>query len=393
MAKNSILDYDTTPDNNTDMGGIGIQGTSAVNNFDNAFRTIMSQIADFTGGSTIASGTTTDLSTVKGQYVSVSGTSTITSFGTAKAGWMKYLRFTGAATITYNATSMILPGGASISTQPGDYALFVSEGSGNWRCLDYSRAATLVRPAQRGQLSGLSMANNSVDPTNDIDIGVGDCASDDTIPVLMTLATTLTKRLDAGWAVGSGNGGLDAGVAANGTYHIWLIQRSDTGLVDALFSNSPSAPTMPANYDRKRRIGAIIRTAGAIRGFYQSGDRFELSPLSVDVTAVNPGTTSVLRTLSVPSGIVVTANVTLQAENSGTGVFFAAGLFCPQVTPLPSMLQIKNIRNASGSIFDGIVPVSVVTNNLSQIYSFCAASDASCTLTIRTLGWIDTRGQ
>ncbi len=44
MAKNSLLDYSTTPDSNTDIGGIGIQGTSAVNNFDNAFRTLMSQM-------------------------------------------------------------------------------------------------------------------------------------------------------------------------------------------------------------------------------------------------------------------------------------------------------------------------------------------------------------
>ncbi len=66
MAKNSVLDYSNIPDNNTDMGGIGIQGTSAVNNFDNAFRTFMSQIAKWTDGSTIASGATTDLSTVEG---------------------------------------------------------------------------------------------------------------------------------------------------------------------------------------------------------------------------------------------------------------------------------------------------------------------------------------
>lgn len=393
MAKNSILDYDTTPDNNTDMGGIGIQGTSAVNNFDNAFRTLMSQLADFTGGSTIASGTTTDLSTVKGQYVSVSGTSTITSFGTAKAGWMKYLRFTGAATITYNATSMILPGATSITTSPGDYALFVSEGSGNWRCLEYFSSLSGVRPAPKGQINGLTLSNNVTDATNDIDIAAGECATDSAIPSLMILASSLTKRLDAAWAVGSGNGGLDTGTIANGTYHVWLIQRSDTGVVDALFSTSSSAPTMPANYDRKRRLGAIIRTAGAIRGFYQTVDRFDLSPLAVDLTVTNPGTTSALRTLTVPSGIVVTAHILMQAENSGSGVFFAVGAFSPQVVPVPAMLQIVNVRNSTGSTFQQIADVSVVTNNLQQIYTFCGASDANCTLTIRTTGWTDTRGR
>jgi len=83
----------------------------------------------------------------------------------------------------------------------------------------------------------------------------------------MVLSSAITKRLDAAWAVGSGNGGLDTGTIANTTYHVWLIQRSDTGVVDALFSTSLTSPTMPTNYDRKRRIGIIVRSAGAILPF------------------------------------------------------------------------------------------------------------------------------
>ncbi|MCZ7480565.1 hypothetical protein [Rhizobium rhizogenes] len=120
------------------MGGIGIQGTSAVNNFDNAFRTLMAQIADWTDAFSLASGSTTDLSSVPGMFVTISGNATITSFGTAKAGWLKFLRFSGTPQITYNATSMILPKAASITATAGDTAIFVSEGSGNWRCISYS---------------------------------------------------------------------------------------------------------------------------------------------------------------------------------------------------------------------------------------------------------------
>lgn len=50
MAKNNIRDWDTTASNNTDIAGIGIQGTNAVSNFDNAFRTIMKQVADVDSG-------------------------------------------------------------------------------------------------------------------------------------------------------------------------------------------------------------------------------------------------------------------------------------------------------------------------------------------------------
>lgn len=50
MAKNNIRDYDTSAAGNTDIGGIGVQGTNAVSNFDGAFREIMKQIADWNTG-------------------------------------------------------------------------------------------------------------------------------------------------------------------------------------------------------------------------------------------------------------------------------------------------------------------------------------------------------
>ncbi|PDT47337.1 hypothetical protein CO661_14235 [Sinorhizobium fredii] len=50
MAKNSLREYDTTASNNTDIAGIGIQGTNLPSNFDNAFRTIMKHIADWQAG-------------------------------------------------------------------------------------------------------------------------------------------------------------------------------------------------------------------------------------------------------------------------------------------------------------------------------------------------------
>lgn len=50
MAKNSIREYSVTAASNTDIGGIGVQGTNAVSNFDGAFRELMAQIADMNQG-------------------------------------------------------------------------------------------------------------------------------------------------------------------------------------------------------------------------------------------------------------------------------------------------------------------------------------------------------
>lgn len=114
----------------------------------------------------------------------------------------------------------------------------------------------------RGHAFGLTPTTNVTDATNDVDVAAGEAADDSATPWCMVLASALTKRLDAAWAVGSGNGGLDTGSVGNNPYGIWLIQRSDTGVTDALFSLSFTSPTMPTNYDRKRLIGRLTRAAG-----------------------------------------------------------------------------------------------------------------------------------
>lgn len=64
----------------------------------------------------IASATTTNLSTATGDEVHITGTTTITSFGVMPAGIEMCLIFDGALTLTHNATSLILSGGANITT-------------------------------------------------------------------------------------------------------------------------------------------------------------------------------------------------------------------------------------------------------------------------------------
>lgn len=94
-----------------------------------------------TGASTIASASTTDLGSVLSQYISVTGTTTINGFGSsAPTGAVKFVNFTGALTLTYNATSMILPSAANISVAAGDSLVAIALGSGNWRVLSYQKA-------------------------------------------------------------------------------------------------------------------------------------------------------------------------------------------------------------------------------------------------------------
>lgn len=103
---------------------------------------------------TIASAATTDLGTLSSKLVSITGTTTITSFGFAQLlDPIYFIQFTGALTLTHNATSLILPGAANITTAAGDCAIMKYEGSGNWRALNYVKATGLPIVSQTSQFT------------------------------------------------------------------------------------------------------------------------------------------------------------------------------------------------------------------------------------------------
>jgi hypothetical protein len=115
-----------------------------------------------TKGADIASATTTDLAGATGNYVHITGTTTITGLGTVSAGVRFLLVFDGALTFTHNATSLILPTEANITTAAGDRCEVVSLGSGNFRCLWYQRASGLPLDAELAAIAGLTSAADVV---------------------------------------------------------------------------------------------------------------------------------------------------------------------------------------------------------------------------------------
>lgn len=97
-------------------------------------------------GTDISSATTLSLPSTGGGVFNVTGTTTITGIGSAQGGRGIWLRFAGALTFTHNATSLILPGAADITTVAGDCAFMVNEAAAdasgsNWRCMAYLPAS------------------------------------------------------------------------------------------------------------------------------------------------------------------------------------------------------------------------------------------------------------
>ncbi len=91
-------------------------------------------------GADIASAGTVNLDSATGNLVHITGTTTITAI-TLSSGYERTVVFDGALTLTHNATTLILPGNANITTASGDRAVFRGDGSGNTRCISYTKAS------------------------------------------------------------------------------------------------------------------------------------------------------------------------------------------------------------------------------------------------------------
>lgn len=134
-----ITDFSTTAGNNSPTGSESI-GTS-LDDYLRGYQAVTRLDLASKGADIASASPTTDLGAVGGLAHDITGTTAITAFGTVAAGVWKIIKFEDVLTLTHNATSLILPGGANIATANGDIAIVISEGSGNWRCVSYFRAA------------------------------------------------------------------------------------------------------------------------------------------------------------------------------------------------------------------------------------------------------------
>ena len=146
----------------------GPDGTvDAPSTLDDAIRYALSFIATlrdgkgFTNPITLASAATTDIGAQNSFSVEITGTTTITSFGTNYNG-PRYLRFTGALILTHTAATLNLPGGANITTVAGDTCLaYPNAGATGWNVVSYQRSTAFAAPSFSAYQSTLQSIPNS----------------------------------------------------------------------------------------------------------------------------------------------------------------------------------------------------------------------------------------
>lgn len=240
-----------------------------------------------------------------------------------------------------------------------------------------------------GAIGGLTLSNDGGTPNTIIDIAAGSAASDDATVMMKIAAFTKTS---GAWTLGTGNGCLDTGAVANSTwYHLFLIERTDTGVVDVLCSTSATSPTFPANYTKKRRIGSIKTNGSAqILAFSQVGTTFYWGTATLDVNAASISTTAALQTLNVPSGVKVQPLCRWSISNATGAGFLLTSPDETDVAPATGLAFTaapgfdKDVFGVGAGEANGNCPI-FTSNVSSQVRA--RASAATTSLSIATRGW------
>lgn len=295
-------------------------GVTAITNLAENQRTMQSVVRYMAAADTIASAATCDLGTKESRFLTISGTTTITSLGSISAGISRWCVFSGALTLTHNASSLILPTGASITTAAGDIGLFLSLGSGNWRCMSFMRAngQSLVSVAA---INDGTVAAPGMYFSSDTNTGIYRIGADN-----MGIACNGAKVLDIGTAglavtgTGSFTGALSSGAHTVTSGGIAVTGNSTiTGTFGAtattnIFSLTAAAASLTVgsgNYTQTMTTGNVTYTMTA-------------GTFTINLNKSNGlGTFSIIGTTG--NGMVFTAGDDTGAGRAGGSISFTAG--------------------------------------------------------------------
>tara|TARA_Y100000004_G_scaffold85283_1_gene95708 strand:+ start:207 stop:1616 length:1410 start_codon:yes stop_codon:yes gene_type:complete len=262
---------------------------------------------------------------------------------------------------------------------------------------DGSNLTGIASGMPRGYLSGLTLSNNSSDSDHDIDIAVGE-ARDTADGADLSISSTFTKKIDATWASGSGNGGMANGVSlsADTWYHVYLVEL-DAGGTDAGFDTATNAANLVATSgvaSAYRRIGSVLTDSSSnILGFTQFEDEFIFDTQIVNVNGSALGTSRVLQTVSTPLGFETRAILGLLAKVINSNANVQMTLTHPNVTDAIVSVDIANNAGENSSDLNGTwaAGTHIVRTNTSSQFAFRQSFNS--TVYINTNGYLDPRGR
>jgi hypothetical protein len=185
----------------------------------------------------------------------------------------------------------------------------------------------------------------------------------------------MTKRLDATWSAGTGNGGLFSGTKAINTwYYPFAIYNPTTGVSDAGFDISSSGANIPVGFTKRSNNLQPIKTDGSgniIPGIFLFDGSFYPNVKQTEETANDSSATGGL-TLSFVPPIPVYAHLLGLAQSNALNAYpyYYAGLNVNNLLFQTAQLSAGNSRGNA----------SIPTSNATIYREYGGDGNRTCTL-------------
>jgi hypothetical protein len=328
MAKNTFLDWDTTANNNTDVGGISIAENCPPSNINNGMRETMAQLRAGVDGKVVYAVKVANYTALAADNNAVhrytaTATVTLTAAATLAANW-HYTVIADGADVTIDPNGAETIDGAATLVVPNGYSVFIiCNGTAFFTDKIVALFATKADTTAIGSwIDGGLLSNNSGSPTTHVDFAAMSVRSGS---AFVSSAASITKRISGTWAVGTGNGGLDVGaVAANTTYFAYALRKTADGTLDVVLSTSTTiagvTTTLLTGYTIVKQIGVVLTDGSSlIRQFvmYPRDEYTFVTPVK-DAVSVAVSTVSALLALTVPNGVKAKAKLSLEFSSAST---------------------------------------------------------------------------
>jgi hypothetical protein len=195
--------------------------------------------------------------------------------------------FSGILTLTYNATSLILPSSAAnIATAAGDVAEFIYLGSGNWKALNYAKASGQINgPASNKVLiatyTPASVSNQSDTTSLTATYSEYEIDIENLIPATSSVALYMTIQSGGTFQTtsyiweslnGSGNStgstGSTSDTKGNLTASAYIPNTSGIGITCRIFVSNPAGATSYKVFQNKCDLlssSTLVTTLGGVQ--------------------------------------------------------------------------------------------------------------------------------
>jgi hypothetical protein len=215
----ALKDLSETAASNTSISGVGVgENTTPRSNLNHADRSLAALIRQATAsaGASVASAAVPDIVTPDGNFITLTGQSTINAFAAGSPGLIKYLQASSALTLTASA-SVLLPGSTNLSLGANDIVGIRYESSTITRLLSYQPAAGVGIVTGPISNSGLTMPPSVL--LGRITDGTGAVEPIRIGSVLEMLASTINVRVATQSILEAGASAVDVVTPARQQYH------------------------------------------------------------------------------------------------------------------------------------------------------------------------------